>query len=48
MVREQKRTLDCQRNWHHNLCTDSLHHQPVSVRLHSDVVPAIRGFALRR
>lgn len=48
MVREQERTLDRRRHWHHNLCPDRLHHQPVPLRLYPDVIPTIRCFALRR
>ena len=48
MVRKQKCPLDRQYHRHYNLRPDSLHHLPVPLRLHSNVVPPIRRFPLRR
>ncbi len=48
MVRKQKRPLDRQYHRNYNLRPDRLHHLPVPLRLHPNVVPPIRCFPLRR
>ena len=48
MVREQARPLDRQRHRNHHLRPNSLHHQPMPLRLHPHVLPAIRRLPLRR
>ena len=48
MVRDPAHPLDRQRHRHNNLLPNSLHNQPMPLRLHPHVLPYIRRLPLRR